>query len=81
MSKEIMAAEVGNQAGRGYQLLEGKLLEMEASALVVSDADVFREPGRMRVAGQRSQPGLVAVHRWRNVRSWHVSRKDGTKGR
>lgn len=43
MSKEIMAAEVGNQAGRGYQLLEGKLLEMEASALVVSDADVFRE--------------------------------------
>lgn len=43
VSKEIMAAEVGNQAGRGYQLLEGKLLEMEASALVVSDADVFRE--------------------------------------
>lgn len=44
---------------------------MEASALVVSDADVFRErawavrpaePGRMRVAGQRSQPGLVVVH-------------------
>lgn len=43
MCKEIMAAEVGNQAGRGYQLLEGKLLEMEASALVVSDTDVFRE--------------------------------------
>lgn len=42
VSKKIMAAEVGNQARRRYQLLEGKLLEMEASALVVSDADVFR---------------------------------------
>lgn len=51
---------------------------MEASALVVSDADVS-EPGRMRVAGQRSQPGLVEVRRWRSVRSGHVSRKDGTK--